>query len=453
MPITEKLQAALADPHTELAQLAELLKKDGIATRDTLTFDTPLIIAARHNNLTAAEYIVQHAKDKNDLINQANKKQETALSLSLHFDDKRLALYLIKVGANPSKANVNLPPEAQKWLSYFTEFQKLHGLHSDDPQHVLHKAQLETMIANFYLKGDDVVEAKEWYELAAKDGDPDAMIRLAKIYHHTLHDLTSAIHWYKECHSHTHDEKIRAEIIEQLNTLADVSDDPDIAYHANVTKGNTCISEGKVTEAFNYFKKAEQFYQEAAEHSEQNDLFFHALSLWNGPSSTYQTTAMDYLDIAKRFESLHQTGLEEAYNVIRAFAANHQSRILQLIACVVAEQHRLLPTQKLAALADPDNKPYLAAINMLYGWQGEKKNTLRAAGALRKLTSTSNDTETTYWCHALMAFAYFQQEDERDVYVAEGFDSLDHAHAALGNNPSPHRREIILTLIDGSAYA
>jgi hypothetical protein len=460
MPMTEKLQKALMTPSTTSVQIADHLKRDGINCRDSVSLDTPLIMAARHNNLVIVQYLlplINKAPDKNNILHAKNKLEESALNEALKIpDDKKIALLLLQngvscfIGINP-----NLPADAKQWLKVFEEYHELKNLKNLNDQNRIRRASAEFEIASRYYRDlSDSNEAIKWFELSAQDGHKQSMLNIA-LYYKEIGKLIESVEWYRKSYFLWSDPKHLDLIKTQLKNIADEAQgNPLAVYKANMALGSLYAESGETHTALSCFRIASPLLDSLAEKTKPEELFFKACSLWDGPDPEKNITALDYLDFSRRFELLIQAGTAEAISLIKSIILSPESKVLQLIACQIARNKNLFDESLLSPLNAPENQLYLQALSSLYGWNSQPKNTLRAASLFKKIVETSKlqDTETAYLSCSLVAFAYLQQERERDAYISEAFKSLDQAHACLQKNKSPHRREIIRVLLDGVSY-
>lgn len=457
MPMTEKLQQLLNDPNATGAQVADLLKRDGINCRDSVSFDTPLIVAARSNNNSIIQYILNSAKspaEKLNIINTANNYDETALSIALKVNNnKKIALLLIQNGADLSKG---LSAETLSWLQPFIDYQQLKDLKKLDKDKLARRAASESAIGGYYYHElGDVQEALKWLELSAQDGNQQGMFSLATIYQNEVGDYTKAIYWYRHSYPMLTEQKQRDAVITQLKEMTALPDEmTDAIYASNMALGYIFSLQGAISLALENFKRAEELYQSVTEKNESDETLFIACSLWNGTSYDKQIPAMDYLDITKRFDWLVQANTEEALAMFIGMASLKDSPILQIVAYQLGKEKNLLNASQQSPLDVVENQPYVQALSVMYGWNGQAKNSLRAAGFFRKLAEANKNKniELAAECYLMMAFAYFQQEKERDIYVSEAFQSLDDAHACLASVNALKRREIILTIVDGASF-
>ncbi len=453
MPMTEQLKQSLSDPYGDVQVIADLLKKDGLNCRDSLSMDTPLILATRHGNEAAIAYMLstlEYSPDKTEIINAVNNNHQSALIVALQeANDKRAALSLLKNGAEPdAMQSSHLSYENQRWLQPFFDYTQ----HDDDET----RAASAFQIANYYteLLNDDI-EATKWLEFSAHHGNKFAMLQIAKQYY-SSGDTHNAMSWYKRCiHLLTDSEQdIQDEMIANLQSIAQ-QDQVDIesASTATTTLGCMYAQKGDITTALLYFNHAEQMTYNSPQAHHMNELFFRACCAWFGPDPEKNISSLDYLDCAKRISWLLDAHTEEADLLLHALATTNYSRIFQLIACQLGKDHGKFNAAQTAVLSKPENQTLMQALSFLYGWNGQPKNIMRAAGLLKKLDTNSFDQDTTYIVNTLIAFVYLQQQAERELYVCEALNLLNCAHEILEDSDSPHRRGILLTLADEELYA
>lgn len=460
MPMTEELQRALIDSNTSMDHLVELLNHDGINSRESETYDTPLILAIRHNNIHAVELILNmigESEDRGNILHAVNHLNETPLIAALKIEtDKRIALLLINHGAElESGISEDIPDASKLFLNTFIEFQKLNGVENLSASDLEKRGQCKYEIgAMFDHELQDTATSYQWYESAAYDGNKQSMQILAA---HCLEagELNNAIEWYKRCFSAAKNTNERNAVIAQLKSIASTQDqNHDAAYTIAMAIAFALAGSGDIEEAITCFANSEEYYHSQPNQNENDTLFFKACSLWNGPSVEHEIGMLDCLDYTTRIVLLLHANTENAQYLLKSIIASNKSKILQLITCQLCKDAGMLTEADLEPLTNAANQPYIDALSYLYGWNGKPKNTLRGASLFKKIIESSKnlDTNTLFMAYSLIAFAYLQQEAEQDIYVPEAFAALNNAHASLGKQDSPHRKEIINTILDGFSY-
>lgn len=457
MPMTDALQIALSNPGTPVDELATLIKQDGLNSRESNSLDTPLIFAARYNNLEAVLYLLESinkSNEKNTLINAQNKEHESALVCALkHNDNKKIALHLIESGIDLEHAlDHDLPEAAKDFLHYFIDYGHLEKIPHPNPTELKRRADCEYEIGCLYQQElNDTESATKWLELAARDGHAKAMLNVA-MQHEEAGNLIQAITWYQHSYFSADSSHPLEEIFSRLQHIAEShTDNKELIYKINMALGAIYATRGDITATMNHFLQAEKIAPELNLNNEQENLFFQACSLWAGPSATHHTTVMDCLDYSMRIRILMQANTDTARMLLMGIASSSPSIMTRLITCQLTQFNKLLAQDP---LIQPEHQAYLEALSFLYGWNGKPRNILRGASLLKKIieSSTNLHPEDLFIAHQLIAFCYLQQEEERDLYIQEAFQHFNKAHAALGKTDVLSRKEIIATLIDGAFY-
>ncbi len=450
--MTDKLQQLLNTPNMTVDQVTDLLKRDGLNCRDSTTYDTPLIVATRNNNVAIVEHILTSVKnpaEKLNIINSTNKRGETALSLSIAKNNKQIALRLLQNGASPL---IHASPEILQWLKPFVEYEEFKELGYFDDNVILQRGLCATEIGNrYYSELGDTAEAIKWFDLAANDGVQQAMLNLAILYQREGRELSKAAFWLRKSYTDTIEESSRDLIVTQLKNILTVdSEESETRYFVNMSLGYVLAKAGNIPHALFYFKQAEDIDDSGTLRKAEDNLLFKACSLWNGTSYEKQIPAADFLDITKRFEWLIEANSEESLALLVGITLFAETPVFQLVAIHLANGQHLLNETQQAPFYLEKNKVYVQVLSVLYGWNDYPKNTLRAAAMLKKIIEAKKTSEpdTTALCYLLIAFAYFQQEVEREVYFSEAFHALDAAHECLAQIHSENRAEIVLTMVD-----
>lgn len=448
MPLSDKLQLALSDPSYPADQMAELLEDDGITSRDASTLDTPLILAARYNNLTAIEYILNQCKqsyDPTSILNATNNSGESALGSALEANHIGIALRLFQQGADPTEGvNPNNLSENSMRLFQCLMYYHHHKNNDELNESELHDRSIcEYEIGHyFHDELNDTEEAVKWFQMSANDGNEQGMINLAS-YYHDIGNSEQSIQWFKRCLPFLTDQNQHDAVFNHLNALAESDHDDSSAYFANMALGSLQAKQGKLSEALHYFQLAEEKYQSLGTSTPEYDSFFNAINMWNGPSSIKNISITDCLDQAKRYHLLVTSNTEEANEFLIA-ASSVKSKILHVI---VRQLRNDLPE-----FDEHAYQPYIEALSFFYGWNGKTSNLLRGASLLKKLVQNDKDDLTAYFGYSLIACAYFQQTNEHDLYYPEAFKALNKAHESLGNIESPYRHECVKIILEGSTY-
>lgn len=462
--MTEPLQKALIDG-APLEQLATMLKRDGTNCRESLSYDTPLILAARYKHFPIIEYILTNTKsatDKNNIINMLNKKKESAIGAALKTGDVRTALYLIKNGADVTVGLTDeIPASHLEWLQPFLNYAKLQKTSALTIQDKERKAQYAGEIGNCYLNElNDLTEATKWFEQAAASGSPQAMLQLAGLYQKNNGDLGKIIALYKQSYSAVQDTSQKEMIINQLKNIIETPySNREPLFSVATLLGLISANQGKLDNAFKYFSQAKEIYDETGMSNQPYEMFFNACAIWNG-ATTKDLSLIEYLDLTSRFMYFIEPGIEEARAIFLGIVLSTRSRILQLIACQIGKDAKFIDSSHQEPLRKEANQPYIQALSSLYGWNGQPKNTLRAAGALKKLAEAikQSEPETAYFCYILMIFAYLQQEKEAEAYTMEACSALDKAHECISKTTSIYHKEIIKlivqtnTIVEGEVF-
>lgn len=238
-------------------------------------------------------------------------------------------------------------------------------------------------------------------------------------------------------------------IVSQLSDIAQsAAEDLEAAYSANMSLGCIFASQGEIYHALTYFQIAFDIFKVNPNPNENDALFFKACALWNGPSEIEAISSLDYLNHAKKIESLIEANTFEANVLLNSIAHWDNIILVQLIACYLGKQTLPIETQQI--LTDRSLQNYLEALSFLYGWNGKPVNTLRSASLFKKILDARTETtiDNIFFIYTLNAYSYLQQQTDTDLYISEAFHALDNAHACLENSESPHRRALLLTIVD-----
>lgn len=442
--MTEPLYRALTSD-VSLDNIVPLLKKDGLNCRESESYDTPLMLAIRHNNLPVIDFILEAAKkssEKYNILNAVNKTKESPLSIALHHSDKKVALQLIKQGVDIRTPLPSHMENEEKWLAPFYDYVSLQQASQVNSSEQARRGLRACEIAaRFYQISSDIEEAIKWFDLSAKDGNAHGMLNLAIIYQNQGRDTQQAVMWFKKSYDLLSENSEKEMVINQLKTLSESSLlEPQAGFLANMTVGLVYAKKGDLANAFYYFKLAKKYFLELPNQKNEYVKFFAGCDFWNGSFYENNIDSKTLLDLAERFNLFVESNTEEAKAIFSGILTGQSSRLLQIIACQLAKP--LLSNAKLQILSDLENKPYIQVLTLLYGWDNQPKNVLRAAGLCKKIIETGGqDNETLYLCYVIMSYAYLQQADI--IYLLETISLLDKAHEVIAKTQSNFHKECV----------